>query len=157
MQALLGTLSLSSVSVCRMTTLKERLELAMDANSPRTTQAAIAKACGISTAAVAGWFQKENFALQATHCFALSKLMNVDAEWLATGRGTMAGGGVRGLEPRHVALIQAYRRLPQEQRTPIRMLIEALHAALDPKQREWSINMDQHNKRRDGKPAKEKT
>ncbi len=152
MQALLGTLSLSSVSVCRMTTLRERLELAMDGNSPRTTQAAIAKACGISTAAVAGWFQKENFALQATHCFALAKLMRVDAEWLATGRNAMHPKSP-ALAEHHASLLQDYRKLDQEDQTAVRTVIVSLARLKDPAYLAWQHRMEEHNRKRDQKTA----
>lgn len=139
-----------------MSTLRERLELGMANSEPPVTKSAMAKACRVSSAAVTNWFYQENFNLQATHCFALAKLMHVDPEWLATGHGKMQGSAPKGLEPRHVALIQAYRELPEEIRGPIRMLIETMWAAHNERYRAWSHGQHMHNQERDAK-HKEKT
>lgn len=61
----------------------------------------------------------------------IAKALNVDAFWLATGRGEMRECAP-SLAPRHLALIQSYLALPKELRLPIRQLIEVSRTLMNP-------------------------
>ncbi len=161
MQVALGQVVLRSVSVRAMSTLRSRLESAMEGTSPPATQAALAKACRISTAAVAGWFQKDSWALQATHCFAIAKLLGVDAEWLATGHGQMVASRRKStfeLSEGDPGLLDAYHRLPEQAKLPVRALIESLTVAFDPTYHAYIETVIEHqNNHRAAKSPREKT
>lgn len=168
MQQTLRTPFLSSVSVRLMTTLNERLTAAMESTSPKTIPATLARACGISTAAVAGWFTKENWAMQATHCFALAKLLRVDPEWLATGKGQMTPGGhgddpdrelieaSRENDPTFASFLQDYRRLSSVEKTMVRTVVVSLARSHDPAYLEYEKARQLEVGRRDRKRARAK-
>lgn len=170
MQESLGILSLRSVSVNSMTTLRDRLTLAMESTAPHTTQAATAKACGISTAAVAGWFGKSTWGLQATHCYAIAKLLRVDPEWLATGKGRMSPSGgpppsdadreliatARENDPTFASFVQDYRKLTSTEKTMVRTVVVALARAHDPIYQAYEKTQRTIVTKRDGTPEKAK-
>ena len=70
------------------TTLKERLELAMK-GPPKVTQAAIAKACKIAPPSVSDWMSGKTKTIAGKNLLAAARLLNVNPEWLGTGRGPM--------------------------------------------------------------------
>lgn len=69
-----------------MTTLKERLEIAM-AGPPKISQAAIARACGIKPPSVNDWLSGKTQTIEGSNLLAAAKLLNVSPEWLANGKG----------------------------------------------------------------------
>lgn len=114
------------------TTLAQRLERAMEIG--HVDRAKLIAACKVSPAAASKWFRAETGNLKAVHAFKIARLCHVDAEWLATGRGSpQPVSGVREpaaeFEPKHTDLLRMYRRLPEEVRLPIRQMIETLAAA----------------------------
>jgi transcriptional regulator with XRE-family HTH domain len=118
-----------SLTLVRMSTLQQRLEKAME--HAKVRQSELAKACDISTAAVAKWFGGTAKNLKMEHLFAVADLCKVDARWLATGDGAMIKSKAdpcthQDIPQRRIDLIRMYGRLPDEVRQPIRSLIETL-------------------------------
>jgi transcriptional regulator with XRE-family HTH domain len=70
------------------TTLKERLLLAMK-QAPGVKQVDLANACGIKEASVSDWFTGKTKSLAGGNLIRAAKLLNVNADWLGTGRGPM--------------------------------------------------------------------
>ncbi len=71
-----------------MKSLPERLELAR-VGPPKRTKKAIADAVGISTASVNDWFSGKTKTIEASNLIKTAKFLNVEPDWLATGRGPM--------------------------------------------------------------------
>lgn len=71
-----------------MTTLAERLRLAME-GPPKVSQAAIARACGVKPPSVTDWLNGETKRMEGSNLLAAAKLLRVNPEWLASGRGPM--------------------------------------------------------------------
>jgi transcriptional regulator with XRE-family HTH domain len=119
-----------SLTLVDMSTLQSRLERAME--HAKKKQSDLAKACDISTAAVAKWFGGSAKNLKMEHLFAVSDLCRIDPRWLATGKGSMERTGKTepsdrdDIPQRRIDLIRMYGRLPDEVRQPIRSLIETL-------------------------------
>ncbi len=55
------------------------------------------------------------------------------------------------VEPRHLALLQAYLSLPEETRFAVRMLIETLAGAQNPRMHAFMRELEQFNHKRDAK------
>ena len=71
-----------------MSTLRERLALAL-AKKRGGSQAELSRACGVSSASVADWFNGETKTLKAASLLAASRYLSVRPEWLQTGTGSM--------------------------------------------------------------------
>lgn len=117
------------LTLVTMSTLQQRLEQAM--KHAKVKQTDLAKACKISTAAVAKWFGGSAKNLKMEHLFAVADLCQVEPRWLGTGEGTMLrtkGDACthQDIPQRRIDLIRMYGRLPDEVRQPIRSLIETL-------------------------------
>lgn len=156
-----------------MTSLTDRLKEAMGKD---VSQADLARACGISRAAVTKWMSGAVDDLKMAHLFTVSRLCGVNPEWLALGTGrkgpSLAGGGSAAvvaegsvhydaepsIEHRHRALLQAYQSLPEETRFAVRMLIETLAGAQNPRMHAFMRELEQFNHKRDSakKPRKGK-
>lgn len=69
------------------TTLRERLQHAMQSASPPVSRSRLARACGASTAAVAKWFRSNATAAHPTaaNLLVMAPLLNVRPEWLSSG------------------------------------------------------------------------
>lgn len=89
-----------------MSTLKERLEQALAAR-PDASKAALARACNISKASVSGWFSGATRSLDGQNLLAAAEYLGVRPEWLASGRGPMAGRPESGGSARGYTLEQA--------------------------------------------------
>lgn len=137
-----------------METLQERIKAAMAAGAK--SQTALAKACGISDAAVSKWIAGDTVELRAPHVFAVARACKVDAEWLATGHGAMRPKTPR-IDEHHLSLLQDYRMLDQETQTAVRTIIVSLARLKDPAYLAWQKRMEEHNRRRDAKAAQPKT
>lgn len=77
-----------------MTTLAERLRLALTTAqdrhpAERITQAWLARQVGISTAAIAKWFNGGTRSLEGENLLKASRALGVSPDWLAAGRGQM--------------------------------------------------------------------
>jgi transcriptional regulator with XRE-family HTH domain len=70
------------------TTLKERLALAMK-GPPVVTQAALARVCEVSPPSVSDWLSGKTKTLAGMNLVKAARLLNVNPEWLGTGRGPM--------------------------------------------------------------------
>ncbi len=66
--------------------LSERIIWARRSHA-RISQAALAKACGVSRNAVSMWESGETKSLDAAYLFKAAKILGVNPKWLATGNG----------------------------------------------------------------------
>lgn len=67
--------------------LSERIIWARRSHA-RISQAALAKACGVSRNAVSLWESGETKSLDAAYLFNAAKILGVNPKWLATGNGS---------------------------------------------------------------------
>ena len=123
-----------------MSTLQSRLEAAME--KAKKSRADLARACDISRAAVGKWFEGSAKNLKMEHLFAVADECQVDARWLATGKGEMkqtrGGACVHGDIPAHrIALIRLYSTLPDNDRAAARRFIETMAWMHHPKKNEY--------------------
>lgn len=73
-----------------MTTLKTRLEQALaDMPEPRPIAADLARAAKVRPPSVSDWFTGKTKSLRGESLLAVARLLNVNPEWLNTGRGPM--------------------------------------------------------------------
>lgn len=135
-----------------MSTLKERLEMAMGKDITRAHLMAAIKRYGgtISRAALSKWFDDEKTkAMKAEHVFPVAKLCHVNPEWLATGAGkrdpTPDQCDHADIPQRRIDLIRMYGRLPDEVRMPIRSLIETLSYIGHKRKSEYLANLESAN------------
>jgi transcriptional regulator with XRE-family HTH domain len=85
------------------TTLKERLTLAMK-GPPVVRVGELARACGVKSPSVSGWLSGATKKLEGANLLNAARKLNVNPEWLATGRGPMrlnASGGEVGRKSHH--------------------------------------------------------
>lgn len=138
-----------------VTTLKQRL---IESMGDRFKPVDLARECGISRAAVAKWFSEATKRIDAVHIFKLARVLQVDAEWLATGEGRKDRGiaqvraDMKEIPESRLDLIRRYGTLPKEIRFSIRMLIQTLAVAGSEKYASWSKEIEQFNEIRDAKP-----
>jgi transcriptional regulator with XRE-family HTH domain len=66
-------------------TLPERLQWALD--HTEHTQASLAREIGISKGAVGQWMSGDTEHIRPAYLFDAARVLRVEAEWLATGRG----------------------------------------------------------------------
>jgi transcriptional regulator with XRE-family HTH domain len=71
-----------------MSTLQDRLRDAMAAN-PGVKQTHIAKACGIKPPSVSDWLNGKTKNLDAANLLPTARILGVNPEWLASGKGRM--------------------------------------------------------------------
>jgi transcriptional regulator with XRE-family HTH domain len=74
-----------------MTTLAERLLAALDRDKS-LSQAGLAKACGIKPPSVSDWLSGKTKKMEGANLLMAAQYLNVDAWWLATGKGSMEPG-----------------------------------------------------------------
>lgn len=67
-------------------TLADRLKLAM-AGPPKITQAALAKACGISAPSVSDWLRGRTKSIEGVYLVRAAAFLKVRPLWLAEGKG----------------------------------------------------------------------
>lgn len=77
--------------------MKDRLIQAMK-GPPRITQAALARACGVTPQAVNAWLRGGSKGLSGANLITVARFLRVSPEWLATGKGQMRDENVK-LEP----------------------------------------------------------
>lgn len=80
--------------------LSERLKTAMEASG--TSQADLARACGVSAPSVHGWLSGKSKFLRGENLLKAAKVLGVSQDWLATGNGAMhvpEAAPVHGLDP----------------------------------------------------------
>lgn len=70
-----------------MNNLADRLAIALKRSGKKKTD--IWRACGISSGAVTFWFNGETQEITGKNLAVTASLLNVSAEWLATGKGSM--------------------------------------------------------------------
>ena len=94
------------------------------------------------------------------HMAMLARHARVNVDELHTGRASRAGGATPSadspepaLEQRHRALLQSYLSLPEEQRFAVRMLIETLAGAQNPRLHKFMRQIEDHNHVRDRQSA----
>lgn len=69
------------------TTLKDRIQLAMKEADVKPVD--LARACGVRPPSVSDWINGKTKTLAGTNLIRAAALLNVNAEWLGTGRGPM--------------------------------------------------------------------
>ena len=80
-----------------MASLAERMASALaDAQDkdPHKSQAGLARACGIKTPSVSGWFTGKTKTLTFENAIKAAAYLGVSTEWLATGEGDMHSSSV---------------------------------------------------------------
>jgi transcriptional regulator with XRE-family HTH domain len=55
---------------------------------PRVTQAALAKACNVAPPSVNDWLSGKSKTMESSKLLAAARFLNVNADWLATGKGS---------------------------------------------------------------------
>ncbi|WP_412534753.1 LexA family protein [Pseudomonas amygdali] len=71
-----------------MSTFKERLKLAM-AGPPKISQAALARACGVTAPSVNDWVSGKTKTIEGQNLLLAADFLQVVPLWLATGKGRM--------------------------------------------------------------------
>ncbi|QHE96831.1 LexA family protein [Pseudomonas cannabina] len=71
-----------------MSTFKERLKLAM-AGPPKVSQAALARACGVTAPSVNDWVSGKTKTIEGQNLLLAADFLQVAPLWLATGKGRM--------------------------------------------------------------------
>ena len=137
-----------------MDTWRDRMKTRLVELKGVVTREQLAEAVGVTVQSLSNWLNGHREPRSLDDWQRLAEALQVTPAWLCFGDTTPAAQPK--LEPRHVALLQAYRGLPKEMRAPIRMLIESLWAAHNEKYRAWSHGQEMHNQRRDSK-QKEKS
>ena len=83
----------------------------------KISQAALARACGVSRNAVSMWERGETKSLDASYLFNAAKSLGVNPEWLATGNGSKTqtvaeqsqpGYSVHSLDERRKKLLEVF-------------------------------------------------
>ncbi|MGX0957423.1 SOS-response transcriptional repressor LexA [Pseudomonas viridiflava] len=94
-----------------MSTFKERLKLAM-AGPPKVSQAALARACGVTAPSVNDWVSGKTKTIEGQNLLLAADFLGVVPLWLATGKGRMRktdaadeDSGQSSGEPSNVAMI----------------------------------------------------
>jgi len=80
-----------------MSTLQERLALAM-APPCTVTAADLARACKVKAPSVHEWINGPTQTLKGPNAVRVAHELNVNVEWLTTGRGPMRGSGTPGAQ-----------------------------------------------------------
>lgn len=97
-----------------MRNLQERLRAAM-AGPPKITQAALARACGISPPSVNDWLSGKTKAIEGENLLRAAEMLKVSPMWLATGRGSMRAEidiiDIEGLPTALAQKIKSYRQV----------------------------------------------
>lgn len=76
-----------------MKSLADRITLALK-GPPKRSQAALARACKISPAAVSEWVLGKTVKIEAANLLAAARFLGVSPEWLASGKGPMCDESV---------------------------------------------------------------
>lgn len=95
----------------------------------------LGKKVGAGKAAVSKWENDSDINIELDKFFKLADVLGIDPRELLTGE---PAPGRPSLLPRRLALIEAYGRLPQEIRTPLRSMIEVLDVAATEHYAAWS-------------------
>lgn len=72
-----------------MRTISERLQIALDAMTPRGSQADLMRACGVSNASVSNWFSGKTKSIKGLNLLLAAEYLGVRPIWLAAGTGPM--------------------------------------------------------------------
>lgn len=142
-----------ALTLVTVPTLQDRLTKAM--NHATLQRVDLAKACGISSAAVTKWFNGQTKNLAMAHLFAVADACRVNARWLGTGQGEMGldkkADPYADIPQRRIDLIRMYGRLPDETRRAIRHMIETLAWVTHPAKGQYEKNQQQAISTRDRK------
>lgn len=134
-----GAVNLGCVTTER-TTLDQRIGEAMRLSGAGPQR--LAKACGVSAAAVSKWIRGQVSDLKNEHLFRLADECMVDARWLGTGHGVprpVTHTPTRETGPTEMAMRVArkWAALDEPAKTQILMLIETLGALQSDNYRKW--------------------
>lgn len=87
-----STLNLFSVSLLNMKTLADRLRHALKLR--KSTQVALAAACGVTKGAVNQWLSGAVKSLEGANLLSAAQFLKVSARWLQTGDGPMEDSAI---------------------------------------------------------------
>lgn len=114
--------------------LAQRIDMAADASEKSND--VIGERLGLTGESVRTW-RKGTTVPRLHHLIDLAKVLNVSEDWLLVGFEKPAGkaAAVASKPPiadKHLSLINNYKKLPGEIRTPIRMMIESMAVVANP-------------------------
>ena len=118
----------------------------------------IAEAAGVTVQALSNWANGHREPRSVQDWQRLAIALRVRPAWLAFGEGDRDAQTAAGdddtdeMKQAHRAIIDAYRRLPEQAKQPVRALIESLTVAFDPTYHAYIESVIELNARRDGKP-----
>lgn len=87
------------------------------------SQAELARRVGVSKQAVGDWLKGRVTEIRPDNLYALADALQVEARWLATGKGSRKG---LILTPEQRRMLQSYLRLPPTQQATIRLLVDQI-------------------------------
>jgi transcriptional regulator with XRE-family HTH domain len=91
------------------------------------TQLEVAKACDVTPGAISNLERGDSHTMASEHLFAAAKVLRVDPEWLATGKGSSKGRPLlMHLSPEATLMADQIDRLPDDQRAIVMALIQQL-------------------------------
>jgi transcriptional regulator with XRE-family HTH domain len=82
---------------CSEMALSDRMREAM-AGPPKVSQAALARACSVKPPSVNDWLSGKTKTIEGANLLAAAAHLNVNALWLATGKGAREGGVKNGVQ-----------------------------------------------------------
>lgn len=89
------------------------------------TQGELARRCRVSRSAVALWETEQTQTLKPGHLFAAASALGVDAQYLLTGKTTVASG-YPDLSARSRAMLEAYALLPEHLQVQVGALVQSM-------------------------------
>lgn len=104
-----------------------RVRVALDMAGMNNAQ--LARAIGVSPSTVGKWVHEESEVgkIEAHNLFDASRVLRVDAEWLATGKGEpRPAPGSGRVSPEQAAIIDAYDALSVQSRMTLAFLLDSL-------------------------------
>jgi hypothetical protein len=106
-----------------MSTLRERITLALESHPAKPKQADLARACGVASPSVTAWFTGDTKTMKGETLLKAARFLCVRPEWLQTGAGLMrseaegeAGAGATVVLARETGIRMAFApSLPEQQ------------------------------------------
>lgn len=144
---------------------RERIRSRLDElKAAGVSRESVAETAGVTMQALSNWANGHREPRSVSDWRRLAGALQVQPAWLAFGDGE------RDMEPlpeaadtdemkqAHRAIVDAYRRLPEPAKQPVRALIESLTVAFDPTYHAYIEGVIEHqNNHRAAKSPKEKT
>lgn len=122
-----------------MSTLQERITLALHSHPDKPRQAALGRACGVASASVTAWFKGETKSMKGETLLKAARFLNVRPEWLESGLGPMRdveGESVSRVEVREPSSAVVTPLPRPSLRSALEVLCTALSVLREPERRE---------------------